>query len=133
MQTYLYNREQTMIAQGEGASGEGQEGRIAKENFSGWWMCSLMIFPLVYIYAKTYQIVYSKYGQFIECQLDLSKATIVLKHKFLFVIVCLISDSSNRLSDVMRVRELSHSVISPPVAGPRWAFSKHMANEKISG
>lgn len=92
---------------------------------------SVVMFSLVYIYGQTYQIVYSKYGQFVECQLYLSKAAIVLKHKF--VIICLISDSSNKLSGVMRVREFCHSVISPPVAGPRWAFSKHMANEKRSG
>lgn len=40
---------------------------------------SVVMFSLVYLYAHTYQIVYSKYGQFIEWQLDPSKAAIIVK------------------------------------------------------
>lgn len=124
MQTYLHNRQQTCA--GGGSLWGGSGGKDCKRYLLGVMemIISEVMFSLVYAYAKTYHIVYCKYVQFIECQLYLSKAAFMLKHKFLFVI-CLISDSFRCHNE--RTFSL---MISPPVAGSRWVFSKPMVNEK---
>lgn len=59
----------------------------------------MVMFSLMYTYVKTYQMIYFKYVQFIECQLFLTKSYSCIKTSTgSYLIICL-----NRLSDLMRV------------------------------
>lgn len=78
-----------------GVNSKGQERSLTKECEKFWELMSMLIILIVeivsqvYTYIKTYQIISSKFIQFIKCQLYVTEATKIVSILAIFYINCL--------------------------------------------